>query len=222
MRLPSRNTVAITVTALLLAALAAYGQVQRQALADSQRLLAAYGPSAYDIGFLQAMSAHHRQAITLARVLLAGPPSALAPIARGIQTTQTLELGEMRGWLRLWSQPLEVIAPKMDWMLLAAPPLADEARQYLLDCAQSPTGMAGLADDATVEAWRQTTGPALETGFITLMQAHHRGALPMARHAANHAQVPAVRALARQIAIEQGDELALLERLHAAQQSTAR
>lgn len=222
MRFPSRNTVTVAVTVVLFAALAAFGHAQQRALADSRRQLAAYGPSAYDIGFLQAMSAHHRQAITMARVLLAGPPSALAPMARGIVATQTLELGEMRGWLRLWAQPLELIAPKMDWMLLAATPLLAEERQYLLDCAQSPTGMSGLADDATVEAWRQTTGPALEIEFITLLQAHHRGALPMARHAANHAQVPAVRALARQIVIEQTDELGLLERLHAAQQSTAR
>lgn len=220
-----RSRTQVAVVALLAvvttAALAIAWQAQHErAQADAQ--LRQYGPSRLDLGFLNAMTAHHRQAIVLAQVLLAGPPSAMAPMARGIVASQTLELGEMRGWLRLWAQPLEVLKPTMDWMLLGPSPVADELRQYLLDCAAAPTGMVGLVDDATIDAFRNSDPSTRDAQFIALMRAHHLGGLPMARFAAEHAEVPAVRALARQIVIEQSNELGLLERLHALQQSRAR
>lgn len=208
-----RPTALAAIVVIALAGVAALAFDQHRRLAAAESRLAAIGPAALEVGFVQAMVVHHEQAIALAQVLQDGSPSALLPLARTLAATQMLELGELRGWLRLWQQPMAVLKPSMDWMLLGAGPLAADYQAYLLDCRQSPTGMSGLAEPAAVEAYRRLAGVERDRRFVALMIAHHRGALPMARFAATEAQVPAVRALARQIVIEQAEELATLEHL---------
>ena len=109
----------------------------------SSASLAAPGP--VDIGFAQFMSLHHQQAIGMAQLMLDERPSPLAPLARSIAYTQLLELGEMRGWLRLWNQALVPEKRSMDWMLQGSRAPDEALLQYLLDCQRSPTGMSGLA-----------------------------------------------------------------------------
>ena len=173
-------------------------------------------PTAVDIGFAQSMSRHHLQAIVVAQLMLDGRPTPLAGLARSIAWTQTGELGEMRGWLRLWNQPVFTTARGMDWMLLGRTPPAAELAQYLLDCRGSSTGMAGLASDADVDRLRRLQGPARDAHFLGLMLAHHRGALPMARFAATNARLPAVRQLASRIALDQSEEIVRILRTQAA------
>ena len=112
-------------------------------------------PGPIDIGFAQSMSLHHQQAIGMAQLMLDGRPTPLTPLARSIVAEQLLELGEMRGWLRLWDAPLIAARQGMDWMRLADRPLAPEELDYLLDCQRSPTGMSGLATDQEVDRLRQ-------------------------------------------------------------------
>lgn len=213
--------IAIVSLPIVLTALLACVVVQHQALTEARSAVSQFGPAPLETGFVQAMAAHHEQAIALAQVLQDEKPSAVLPLARSIAAAQMLELGELRGWLRLWQQPLSVLRPSMDWMLLGSRPLAAEYQAYLLACRQSPTGMPGLAEPAAVEAYRRLAGVERDRRFVALMLAHHRGALPMARFAATEARVPAVRALARQIVIEQAEELATLEHLQGLLQNGA-
>ena len=78
---------------------------------------AARNPSAVDIGFARSMSLHHQQAIAMAQLMLDGRPTPLAPLARQIAYAQLLELGEMRGFLKLWGAPLSQTKVDMSWML---------------------------------------------------------------------------------------------------------
>lgn len=164
-------------------------------------------PSAVDIGFAQAMSAHHRQAILMAQLLLDGRPTPLARLAQQIASAQLLELGEMRGWLSLWGASLEPYPLRMDWMLLGRRAPDAALLQYLLDCERAPGGMAGLATPAQLETLRHLGGRERDRHFLELMLAHHESALPMARFAAVEAELAPVRRLARQIALEQGQEI---------------
>ncbi|MEC9361735.1 MAG: DUF305 domain-containing protein [Pseudomonadota bacterium] len=173
-------------------------------------------PGPIDIGFAQSMSLHHQQAIGMAQLMLDGRPTPLTPLARSIVAEQLLELGEMRGWLRLWDAPLIAARQGMDWMRLADRPLAPEELDYLLDCQRSPTGMSGLATDQEVDRLRQLEGRERDAHFLRLMLAHHEGGLPMARFAAEQARVQVVRELAARVVLEQSKEVYLLQRMLAA------
>ena len=213
-----RRWLACGLVGLLLAGLAAGLLWQQRTLqADLHRLR----PGAVEIGFAQFMSLHHQQAIAMAQLLQDGRPTRLALLARDIEGTQQLELGEMRGWLALWDQPLLPAGRSMDWMLLGDRPPDAELRRYLLDCQRTPTGMPGLAADDELESLRRLDGLERDRLFLRLMRAHHDGALPMARHAAEQARLPAVRALAQRIALDQARERDLIERMLQALPATA-
>ena len=169
-----------------------------------------------DRGFAQSMSLHHQQAIGMAQLMLDGRPTPLAPLAKSIAYSQLLELGEMRGWLRLWGAPWQVHKVDMTWMLAGAEPPDAELRQYLLDCERSPTGMPGLATMEQMQALRQAEGRARDEQFLRMMLAHHEGGLPMARFAARQAESKVVRDLAKLIVLEQSWELSRIRQTLAA------
>jgi len=193
-----------TAAALILAALAGVAIWQHRAL---QVLEARGHPGGIEIGFAQFMSLHHEQAIAMAQLMQDGRPTRLTLLARSVEGAQQLELGEMRGWLRLWQQPLAPASPGMDWMLTGDTPPDADLRRYLLDCQQAPTGMPGLASIGELEGLRTLDGDARDRHFLNLMLAHHQGALPMARFAAEQARLPAVRDLATRVVLEQAREI---------------
>jgi uncharacterized protein (DUF305 family) len=205
---------AAAATALLLAALVGLAQPRTPVGATAASAPATPGP--IDIGFAQSMSLHHQQAIGMAQLMLDGRPTPLTKLARSIAGAQLLELGEMRGWLRLWNAPFVAERPGMDWMRLANRPLNAEELDYLLDCQRSPTGMSGLATDEEVNRLRLLEGRERDEHFLRLMLAHHEGGLPMARFVAEQAGVPAVRALAARVVLEQSKEIHLIQRMQAA------
>lgn len=174
-----------------------------------------------DIGFAQSMNLHHAQAIGMAQLMLDGRPSPLAGLARSIAYSQLVELGEMRGWLRLWGQPLLPPQRRMDWMLLGRTPPDADLQQYLLDCQRAPSGMPGLASTADLARLRQLEGRARDEHFLKLMLAHHQGGIPMARFAASQAQLPVVRQLAAQIVLDQSKEIDRIQRTLAVMAATA-
>lgn len=202
--------------ALILAALAGLAFWQQRALQAAQAQQAAWQPGAVEIGFAQFMSLHHEQAIAMAQLLQDGRPTRLLLVARSVEGTQQLELGEMRGWLGLWQQPLLPATRSMDWMLAGDGPPDEALSRYLLDCQRSATGMPGLASLADLEQLRTLAGSARDRQFLALMLAHHQGAVPMARRAAEQSALPAVRALATRIVIDQSEEI---DRLRLMQQA---
>lgn len=158
------------------------------------------------------MLVHHRQAVAMAQLRLDDSSTGLTRLAQSILRTQLVEVGEMQGWLKLWGAPLNPMPVRMDWMRLGEAPLADELRQYLLECERSPTGMPGLATLAQLEALRAATGLEGDARFLELMIAHHAGGIPMARFAAAQAKTSVVRQLAHVIALEQSREIDIMRR----------
>jgi uncharacterized protein (DUF305 family) len=209
----SRAWVAVLVLALASGVLAAGWW---QAL---QNLPAVAGP--VDIGFAQAMSRHHQQAIGMAQLMLDGRPTPLTRLAKQILHSQLLELGEMQGWLKLWGAPMVPQHSPMEWMLLGRKPPDATIRRYLLDCAAAPSGMAGLATLEDMERLRTLAGKPRDALFLKLMQAHHEGGLPMAQFAAAEATLPTVRRLAANVVREQSEEIFLLQRTQAALAASA-
>ncbi|MEQ1439736.1 DUF305 domain-containing protein [Fontimonas sp. SYSU GA230001] len=205
-----RISVRVLPWALLILGIAASSAIayrQYHAARQARAALAVLEPGPIDVGFAQSMSAHHQQAIAMAQLMLDGRPTPLAGLARTIAHAQLTEIGEMRGWLRLWRQPAAPPARGMDWMLLGAAPPDAALLQYLLDCRNAPAGMTGMASAEELSRLRALDGRERDELFLRLMLAHHRGGLPMAQFAAANARLPAVRTLAAQMVIDQSEEV---------------
>ncbi len=191
---------------VVLAGLAAAFAVGRRVGAEQGAAMAAEaGP--VDVGFAQFMSLHHDQAVVMAQTLLNGGSTRLGGLANAIVSAQLMEIGQMRGWLRLWGQPLMPATREMDWMLVGKSPPDAALSRYLLDCKSAPGGMPGLATVDELNQLRALDGDARDALFLQLMIRHHQGGLPMAYFASRNTEVPAVRTLAAQITVEQTEEL---------------
>lgn len=192
------------VAVLAVAAVGVAGWQGLRMLQQTRAALAGLEPGPIDVGFAQSMSLHHQQAIGMAQIMM---DERSAGLPRAIAYAQLEELGQMRGWLRLWGKPLLPETRSMDWMLLGDTPLDAELTRYLLDCQRSPTGMTGLATDAELNRLRQLQGRERDRLFLQMMLAHHEGGVPMARFAAQQAQLPAVRELAARVVLDQSVEI---------------
>lgn len=198
----------LTLLALLLAlAGLAFGGWQWRSARETRQALESMSPSVIDVRFAQFMSLHHHQAVVLSQMMRGTVSPAVLVLAETIRSEQQLELGEMRGWLRIWAQSPLPENRNMEWMLLGRTPPSDALRQYLLDCQRAPSGMSGLATDAELGELHRLQGPARERRYLEMMLRHHEGALPMARFAFDNARHPAVRSLASRIVLDQQQEI---------------
>ena len=167
-----------------------------------QRTASSYGPpeGAIDVGFLQDMSVHHRQAIQMAvweRSNTTDP--ALRQLAFDIESSQTQQLGMMQGWLQLWQQPAGTAPGRfMGWM------------------GMPMTTMPGMASEADLQRFRASSGQALDVAFLQLMLRHHQGGLSMMQTETAQGRVPVVTALARSMTTSQTAEVTTMTQLLAA------
>jgi uncharacterized protein (DUF305 family) len=163
-------------------------------------------PGPVDIGFAQFMSVHHDQAVTMCQILLGHRQSTLGDVAMSILTAQAMEIGQMRGWLRLWNKPDTPTTRRMDWMLAGANPIKPAILDYVTVC-NSKRGMPGMATVDELNRLRLTEGSAGDRLFLRLMIRHHQSGLPMAQVAAASGHIPAVQMLAAHIVFDQTSEL---------------
>lgn len=140
-------------------ALVVAGCADAPVAAPSPTTAAAPSPAAVgavDTAYARMMLGHHEQALELSS-LVAGRSSSpdVADLAFRIDRAQVEEVGQLQGFLRLRGAP--------------ADPPADMS------------GMAGMADTATLARLRALSGPAFDRLWLQTMTAHHEGALTMAR-----------------------------------------
>jgi uncharacterized protein (DUF305 family) len=156
-----------------------------------------------DIGFCQDMAVHHSQAVLMAEDALSHSttPSVLL-MAREILTTQAQERGTMAGWLTLWNSPQLPSGPPMTWMSASA-----------MVSVPTMTSMPGMATQADIDRLGRATGKRFDILFLQLMIRHHDGGIIMAADARDHASLPAVRALAGAMVLDQYQENAVMGQL---------
>lgn len=160
-------------------------------------------PSAVDVGFAQDMAAHHRQGVEMARVALRGSSDPeIRQIAFDIASTQTEQMGRMRGWLALWSTPMRPTGDRMSWMSRSLGAVTANARS-----------MPGMASSAELDRLRSLSGEKLDTYFLQLMIRHHQGGGSMMRAAIDGARIGAVRNLAQQMLTAQTAEATTMTRM---------
>jgi uncharacterized protein (DUF305 family) len=140
-----------------------------------------------DATFAQMMIPHHQQALEMAALAPArSTDPQVLELAREIAAAQQPEIDQMTAWLA--------------------------ARGAATIDDHSGHDMAGMAGDEEMAALAGSTGEDFDRRFLTLMIAHHEGALTMAEPVKASGD-PEIRQLAAAIVSTQADEIALMRGL---------
>ena len=137
------------------------GQDSRTLTAEEATRLAATTYTRADVTFLQHMIVHHQQAVEMA-VLVKERTNTdeIVAIAGRIESSQADEIAFMKGWLAARGEPLEDPAMK-----------GHAAHMHHM--------MAGMASPEQMQALAAAKGAEFDRQFLTLMIAHHEGAIEM-------------------------------------------
>ncbi len=151
--------------------------------------------NAADVTFAQGMIPHHKQAVMMAQQASSRAKSpAVKALAAQIQSAQDPEITTMTGWLTSWGQPTE--------------------QSGMSGMAGHDMGsMGGMMSDADMTRLSKLTGAAFDREFLTMMTAHHNGAIEMARTQLAQGQYPPAKALAQNIITGQSAEIAKMKTL---------
>lgn len=152
-------------------------------------------------GFARDMQIHHAQAVDLSMIVRDRTSDApTRTLAYDIALTQQNQIGQMAGWLSVWSLRQAGAEPTMAWM----------GSQHSMPGMDMSTGMPGMATAADLERLGKESGREAELDFLKLMIAHHRGGVEMAQAVIARTDVPVVRDLAQKMIAGQQSEIELM------------
>lgn len=167
-------------------------------------------PNAVAVGFCQDMSVHHEQAILMSQLALTHGTPAIRAIALSILSSQSEDVGAMRGWLRLWGE--SAIDPHpMEWMMgsMATTPMPGMAMP-------TSSWMPGMATPMEMIRLYQRTGKAFDVLYLQLMIRHHLAGIQMARAAVAGKATQPVSDAAEQMVVAEVEDLGVMRALLAA------
>ena len=162
-----------------------------------------------DVTFAQLMISHHEQAVQMADMALQQSTSAeVTDLATQIKAAQDPEIGQMRGWLQQWGAPEQMDG--MDGMDHGAMGHGDT------DSGSGDSGgqsAGGMMSDADMGALGGASGADFDRMWLTMMIAHHEGAIKMAEQVKAESTNPDVIALADAIVAGQKKEIETMQQL---------
>ncbi|MBY6414868.1 MULTISPECIES: DUF305 domain-containing protein [Nocardiaceae] len=148
-----------------------------------------------DVMFAQMMYPHHAQAVEMADMAngRTDNPDVLS-LASAIAGAQQPEMDQMTAWLTEWGQPM----PDMDMSDMGG-----------MDHS-SGSGMMTAQD---MDALMAASGPEFDRQWLTMMIAHHTGAIEMANTEIADGSNPDALEMARAIVATQQQEIETMQRL---------
>ncbi len=121
-----------------------------------------------DVAFMQGMIVHHQQAVDMAKLVDDRTNNEeVVVIAGRILSSQTDEIKFMNEWLETRGE--KTVMANMDHANM------DHSKHAMVDHSQ----MAGMASPAQMAALAAAKGTDFDRQFLTLMIAHHEGAIDM-------------------------------------------
>lgn len=148
-----------------------------------------------DVAFAQMMIIHHEGATDMAGLAQQTSSNGqVRELAERINAAQGPEINQMRGWLEEWGEP--------------APEDSD-----MSGMARDGMDTGGTDQQAAMNALLKLDGTAFDKKFLSLMVAHHRGALAMATQQVSDGQNAAGIELAKSIIATQQSEIAEMQTL---------
>lgn len=155
--------------------------------------------AAADIAFAQLMIPHHQQAVEMADLALSTETSPeVRGLAQQIKAAQDPEIQQMSGWLQAWGAPMA-----MD----------DEHASH----GMGGVSMSGMMSDEDMQALGAATGAQFDRLWLTMMIAHHEGAVAMAEQVKAASSDAEVIALANAVISGQTAEIETMQQLLAQQ-----
>jgi uncharacterized protein (DUF305 family) len=144
-----------------------------------------------DVTFAQNMIPHHQQAIDMAKLVDSHTDRPeLRKLADSIETSQSQEISQLKGWLRSWGKP--------------ETPSGGHG-------GHGETQMPGMMSEADMRRLMEATGTEFDLMFVEMMAVHHQGAIDMANTELNDGALPEVKRLAQQIIDAQQAEIDQLQ-----------
>lgn len=195
MRYP-RRTLLLGAAATLTAALAACSSTPSSTAPGmdhgmSSNTVATTAPDgrAGDVMFAQMMIPHHQQAVQMAEIALAKQDVSgeVRELAEAIKQAQDPEIQTMTAWLAKWEASTTTGG---------------------MDHGSADSGMMSQAD---MEALEQAAGKAFDEQWVSMMIAHHEGAVDMANEVLATTQDSEVRALANAVVKAQTEEIVTMK-----------
>ena len=145
-----------------------------------------------DVTFARGMIPHHRQAIQMAKLAdgRTNDPR-VDQLAQQIEAAQGPEIETMQGWLQAWnkSSPTHM------------------GGSGSMDHDKSMNGMSGMMQNSDMAQLRSAQGAAFDEVFLTMMIAHHKGAIAMASAEEQQGRNPQAIAMAKKIQKDQAAEI---------------
>jgi uncharacterized protein (DUF305 family) len=142
-----------------------------------------------DVAFVQMMIVHHTQAVEMAQLAPSrADGTGLRALAARMAASQEPEIKWLKQWLRARGQP-------------------DTDPQH------DHSTMPGMQSPADVAALTAAKGAEFDRKFITMMTAHHRGAVQMAGDVLAGGTDEMLREAANEMAVEQGSEIRRMAQL---------
>ncbi|MCB5180215.1 DUF305 domain-containing protein [Streptomyces antimicrobicus] len=141
-------------------------------------------PNAADHGYVRHMIEHHRQALTMTALAPdRASGDAVKRLAERISAAQKPEIGAMEGWLAKHPAPAAAAG------------------------GHDHHAMPGMATEQQLKELSEARGAAFDRLFLTLMIAHHEGALKMAGEVLAGGNNVTVEEMANDVVVQQTAEI---------------
>lgn len=146
-----------------------------------------------DVMFAQMMIPHHQQAVQMSELAdgRAQDPQ-VKQLAAQIKAAQAPEIATMTGWLNAWGRPVPSGSPAAGHM---------------------DHGMPGMMSDADMAKLKAASGTEFDRQFVTMMIAHHEGAITMAKEEIASGVSAEAKAMAQQIVTAQQGEIDVMNKI---------
>ncbi|ORI25334.1 DUF305 domain-containing protein [Rhodococcus sp. 1168] len=148
-----------------------------------------------DVMFAQMMYPHHAQAVEMSAMATGRTenPDVLA-LASAIEAAQQPEMDQMTAWLSEWGQP----APSADMGAMGG---------------MNHGSGSGMMTDQEMDSLMASSGPEFDRQWLTMMIAHHTGAIDMANVEIEQGSNPEALAMSRMIVTSQQEEIDTMRQL---------
>ncbi|MEH0938161.1 DUF305 domain-containing protein [Micromonospora psammae] len=149
-----------------------------------------------DVMFAQMMIPHHQQAVRMSELAESRAGDAeVRKLATQIKAAQAPEIATMTGWLTAWGRPVPSGGPSGGHL-----PGMDH-------------GMPGMMSDADMAKLAAASGREFDRQFLTMMIAHHEGAITMAKQEIAGGANADAEAMAQQIVTAQRSEIDTMRKI---------
>jgi uncharacterized protein (DUF305 family) len=163
-----------------------------------------------EAGFARDMQVHHLQGAELSMLIRdRSDDEDVRRLAYDIALTQSQQAGQLYGWLVEWNLPQAAPEPAMTWMTRPGRSGDDHGHTEGAHVPGDP--MPGLATPEQIAELTAASGVEAERTFLTLMIAHHLGAVEMAEAVQDRANNTSVLGFANSVIVSQDAEITLME-----------